>query len=94
VKDVSRNDDRDGSEGYARQDDAIPLHGHVSAQGDAALTVALRQHADQHRTEATILLAVDQELGEGAGLALSRIDASTRSGARRSSRGDRCIRSG
>jgi hypothetical protein len=32
-----------------------------------ALAVGLLQHADQHRPERSVLLAIDQQLGEGAG---------------------------
>jgi hypothetical protein len=35
---------------------------------DSAL---LSQHPDQHRSECPVLLAVDQELGEGAGLGVA-----------------------
>jgi hypothetical protein len=33
-----------------------------------ALAAALSQHSDKHRPQGPILLAVDQELGEGAAL--------------------------
>ena len=38
--------------------------------GAQRLTVGLPQHPDEHRPKDTILLAVDQKLGEGAGLRL------------------------
>jgi hypothetical protein len=37
----------------------------------AGLPLALPQHPDQHRPERPILLAVDQELGEGATLRMA-----------------------
>jgi hypothetical protein len=39
--------------------------------GRAKLAFGLPQHADEHRPERPILLAVDQELGEGAGLGVA-----------------------
>jgi hypothetical protein len=36
--------------------------------GSQVLVVGLAQHADKHRPKNPILLAVDQELGEGATL--------------------------
>jgi hypothetical protein len=39
--------------------------GAASAASLAALAVDLPQHADEHRSERSVLLVVDQELGEG-----------------------------
>jgi hypothetical protein len=36
-----------------------------------ALAVGLLQHADQHRPARSVLLAIDQELGEGCGQSVS-----------------------
>jgi len=37
--------------------------------------IALPQHPDQHRPERPVLLAVDQEFGEGAGLGVAVVEA-------------------
>jgi hypothetical protein len=41
------------------------------AETALASTVALPQHPDQHRPERSILLAVDEEFGEGAALRIA-----------------------
>ena len=40
----------------------------VAGSALAPRTLALSQHPDEHRSERPVLLAVDQELGEGAAL--------------------------
>ena len=37
------------------------------------ITVGLPQHADQHRSQRPVLLAVDQELGEGASRGFAQV---------------------
>jgi hypothetical protein len=39
------------------------------------LALGLSQHPDQHRPERPVLLTVDQELGEGAGLRVPPVAA-------------------
>ena len=39
--------------------------------GDQPLAIGLAEHPDEHRPERPILLAVDQELGEGATLGVA-----------------------
>ena len=46
----------------------VGLRGDVTPLG---VPVTLSQHPDQHRPQRPILLAVDQELGEGAGLRIA-----------------------
>jgi hypothetical protein len=41
---------------------------HVLEVGDQLLALSLPQHADEHRPKDPVLLAVDQELSEGARL--------------------------
>jgi hypothetical protein len=40
----------------------------VAPDGRSRLVLGLPQHPDEHRPERPVLLAVDQELGEGAAL--------------------------
>lgn len=42
------------------------------------LAVSLPRHADEHRPERPVLVAVDQQLGEGAGLRVARTRPSAR----------------
>jgi hypothetical protein len=59
--------DRQLPEGRRTTPQARRAAGALGASSDpvSALTVGLPQHADEHRPERPVLLAVDQQLGEG-----------------------------
>jgi hypothetical protein len=50
-----------------------PVPAHPWSCATEASPLRLPQHADQHRLERPVLLEVDQELGEGAGLRVAPV---------------------